>query len=219
MYQLLTKNQTLIFFLIPILIAFSHINLTDIKLKSKNLIFLVFILICLLVTLKYHLRFNEDRKFHGLENINFELSIDAKKIHKKLSGLNWITPQFKNNPKKEINLINQIQSSLMKDPRNKMVLTTYPFFSTILSEKLFSPFRVYAGDGSQQPIKGNKYIAKYKKLMINLIKKNKISVIYIIGSLESNIIYDYIDKDCFKEIAVSAQLKSYELKNCIEING
>ena len=220
LYQLLTKNQTFIFFLIPILTAFSHINLIDTKLKSKNLMFLVFVSICLLVTLKYHLRFNEHRKFHELESVNFELSIDAKKIHKKLSGLNWITPQkFKNNPEKEIDLINQIQTFLIKDSRNKMVLTTYPFFSAILNEKLFSPFRVYVGDGTQQPIKGNKYSTKYGELMINLIKKNKISVIYIIGSLESNIIYDYIDRYCFEETSVFEQLKSYELKNCIEING
>ena len=220
LYQLLTKNQTFIFFLIPILTAFSHINLINTKLKSKNLMFLVFVSICLLVTLKYHLRFNEHRKFHELESVNFELSIDAKKIHKKLSGLNWITPQkFKNNPEKEIDLINQIQTFLIKDSRNKMVLTTYPFFSAILNEKLFSPFRVYVGDGTQQPIKGNKYSKKYGELMINLIKKNKISVIYIIGSLESNIIYDYIDRYCFEETSVFEQLKSYELKNCIEING
>ena len=182
--------------------------------------FLVFIFICLFVTLKYHLRFNEERKFHELENTNLELSIDAKKIHKKLSGLNWITPQqFKNNPEKEINLINQIQLTLMKDSRNKMVLTTYPFFSAILNEKLFSPFRLYAGDGTQQPLKGNEYTVKYKELMINLIKKNKIAVIYIIGSLESNIIYDYVDKYCFEETNIFKQLKSYELKNCVEING
>ena len=118
-----------------------------------------------------------------------------------------------------IDFINQIQMFLIKDSRNKMVLTTYPFFSAILNEKLFSPFRVYVGDGTQQPIKGNKYSTKYRELMINLIKKNKISVIYIIGSLESNIIYDYIDRYCFEETSVFEQLKSYELKNCIEING
>ena len=60
---------------------------------------------------KYHLRFNENRKFHELVNVNFELSIDAQKIHRKLSRLNWITPEFKENPGEEINMINQISET------------------------------------------------------------------------------------------------------------
>ena len=218
-HQLLTKNQTLIFFLIPILTAFSHISLTDIKLKYKNLVYWILISFCLFATFKYHLRFNENRKFHELENVNLKLSINAKEIHKKLSGLNWITPQFKNNPKEEIELINQIESYLKKDSRKKMVITNYSFFSTILDQKLFSPSRVYAGDGTTNPLKGNKYSTKYKELMINLINKNKILVIYIIGSLDSRNIYDYIDQQCFEESYVLEQLTSYELKNCSEIKG
>lgn len=218
-HQLLTKNQTLIFFLIPVLTAFSHISLTNIKLISKNLMYWILILFCLFATFKYHLRFNENRKFHELQNVNLQLSIDAKKIHKKLSGLNWITPQFKNNPNEEIKLINQIETYLRKDSRKKMVITNYSFFSTILDQKLFSPSRVYAGDGTTNPLKGNKYSTKYKELMINLINKNKILVIYIIGPLDSANIYDYIDQKCFKETYVLEQLTSYELKNCSEIKG
>ena len=100
-----------------------------------------------------------------------------------------------------------------------MVITNYSFFSTILDQKLFSPSRVYAGDGTTNPLKGNKYSTKYKELMINLINKNKILVIYIIGPLDSANIYDYIDQKCFKETYVLEQLTSYELKNCSEIKG
>ena len=55
--------------------------------------------------------------------------------------------------------------------------------------------------------------------MVNLIKKNNISVIYIIGHLESNLIYDYIDPYCFEETTLSKQLRSYKLKDCIEIDN
>ena len=55
--------------------------------------------------------------------------------------------------------------------------------------------------------------------MINLINKNKILVIYIIGPLDSANIYDYIDQKCFKETYILEQLTSYELKNCSEIKG
>ena len=219
LHQILTKNQTFIFFLIPILTAFSQISLIDTKLKYKNLIFLILISLCLFATLKYHLRFNENRKFHELENVDFKLSIDAKKIDKKLSGLKWITPEFPNNPSEEIQLINQIKSHLSKDSRNKMIITNYTFFSNILDEKIISPSRSYTGDGTTIPIKENKYKTKYKKLMINLIKKNKISVIYIVAPFDNTIIYNYIDRQCFEENYVLEQLKSYEIKNCIDING
>jgi len=177
---------------------------------------LIIVLICFYATFKYHLRFNEDRKFHELKNVNFELAVDAKKIHKKLSGLNWITPQFKKNPIEEIKIINQIESLLRKDSRNKMVITNYPFFSIILNQKLYAPSRVYTYDGTTHPLKGNKYAKRYKELMDNIILRNNISVIYIINATDKDANFHYVDlyQDCFEEIALFEQLKSYELKNC-----
>jgi len=216
LHQLLTKNQIFIFFLIPILTAFSQISLTDSKLKFKKPICFIIVLICLFATFKYHLRYNENRKFHELKNVNFELAVDAKKINKKLSGLNWITPQFKKNPKEEIKIINQIESLLKKDFRNKMVITNYPFFSIILDQQLYSPSRVYTGDGTTHPLKGSEYVANYKELMDNIILRNNISVIYVINETNKNTNFHYIDlyQHCFEEISLLNQLKSYELKNC-----
>ena len=101
--QLLTKNQIFIFFLIPILAGFSQIYLKNIKLKHKSKIFIAIVLICFFSTIKYHVRFNENRKFHELSHVDFSSSIDASAIDKKLSGLNWISP-FNKNPDEEINL-------------------------------------------------------------------------------------------------------------------
>ena len=124
-HQLLTKNQTFIFFLIPILTAFSHISLKVYRLNSTSPVYVVIIIICLFITTKYHLRFNEDRKFHELSYVNFEFASKGKKIDKKLTGLKWITPEFKNNPSEEIILINEAKSYLSNDQRNKMVMTHY----------------------------------------------------------------------------------------------
>ena len=217
---MLTKNQTFIFFLIPVLTAFSQISLIDSKLKFKKPLCLIILLICLFATFKYHLRFNENRKFHELKNVNFELAVDAKKIHAKLSGLNWITPQFKNNPIKEIDMINQIESLLRKDFRNKMVISNYLFFSIILDQNLFSPSRFYTGDGTAHPIRGNEYVTVYKELMDNIILENNISVIYVINEInetnetKENMNFHYVDlyQHCFEEIPLLNQLKSYELK-------
>ena len=159
-----------------------------------------------------------------LNNVNFKLAVDAKKIHEKLSGLNWITPQFKKNPIEEINIINRIESLLKKDSRNKMLITNYPFFSVILDHKLYSPSRVYTGDGTTHPIKGNEYVARYKELMDNIILRNNISVIYVINETNKNTNFHYADlsnfhyvdiyRNCFEEISLLDQLKIYELKNC-----
>jgi len=97
-----------------------------------------------------------------------------------------------------------------------MVITNYPFFSIILDQKLYSPSRVYTGDGTTHPLRGSEYAAKYKELMDNIILKNNISVIYVINTVNKNTNFHYINlyQHCFEEISLLSQLKSYELKNC-----
>ena len=51
---------------------------------------------------KYHLRFNEERKFNELENVDLSIAVDAQIIDKKLKGLKWITHLNPKNPQKEI---------------------------------------------------------------------------------------------------------------------
>ena len=219
LHQLLTRNQTFIFFLIPILFAFSHINLNLSKSNLRNLAPLILILICLFAAIKYHIRFNENRKFHELNYIDFKLSSHGEDIDKKFFGLKWITPEYKNRSKEEIVMINQTKLYLSNDNRNKMLMTHYSFFSIILKEKLFSPSRWFLEDGTTNPIKGNKYFNNYKNLLINILKKNDIAVIYTIYPVESSSLYTYLDKDCFKEKKISNMLISYELKNCYKINS
>ena len=54
---------------------------------------------------KYHLRYNEQRKFHRLEKVDLEKAVDANVIHTKLKGLKWITKTFSEEPNKEIEII------------------------------------------------------------------------------------------------------------------
>ena len=68
-----------------------------------------------MVTSKYHLRINEDRKFHELNQVNFSKSIPATKIDSKLKGLKWITPPFKDNVEEEINFIKDLKSQIQTD--------------------------------------------------------------------------------------------------------
>ena len=140
--------------------AFTHINLIKYKQAPKFIIILIFT-VCLFATFKYHIRFNEDRKFHELNNVNFYSAVPAKDIDKKFSGLKWITPEYKNNPEKEIISILEVKSYLENDKRKKMIMTHYSFFSIILNQKLFYPTRFITNHGVSYPVKGNKYFNKY----------------------------------------------------------
>ena len=137
-HQLLTKNQNFIFFLIPINLGFLIIFLED-KFKHKdttkfkNLVIIIF-LFCIFVTSKYHLRFNVERKFHDLQNISLENTINAKKLDQSLAPLQWKTPNFED-PEQEILIINTVLNELQESKKNIMLMTNYNFISSISSKK------------------------------------------------------------------------------------
>tara|TARA_B100001123_G_C15307454_1_gene1023184 strand:- start:693 stop:2252 length:1560 start_codon:yes stop_codon:yes gene_type:complete len=214
-HQIFTRNQTFIFFLIPLLTAFLHIHLNS----NKKIISLFLVLFCFVITTKYHLRFNENRKFHELNNSNFELSLNAKKIDEKLSGLKWITPKYNNNPEKEIDLINEVIVFLNNDSRTKMLLTNYSFFSTILENKFYSTTRWHISDDTDYPETDSNYFLSYKNFILKKIKDNKIKVIYLIEPVKKSNLYDYVNKECFEEKEITQILTSFSLINCKEING
>ena len=218
-HQIITRNQTFIFFLIPLLFAFSHIKINSYKPNLNKFVHATLILICLFSATKYHIRFNENRKFHELNYVNFDLSLSAKNIDKKFKGLKWITPEYKEQSKEEIATINDIRNYLSNDNRKKMLMTNYSFFSILLNEKLFSQSRWFIFDGTDYPMKGNKYYTNYQNLLKNLIKNNEIAIIYTIYPVESSSIYTYINKNCFKEVKISEVFSGYELQDCFEING
>ena len=91
--QLLTKNQVLIFFLIPLAAAYSHAYV--IKYFNKKYLLYFILAIFIFSTAKYHLRFNENRKFIELENVDFDLAEDASRLDKRLQGLQWIITYYK----------------------------------------------------------------------------------------------------------------------------
>ena len=99
--QLLTKNQVLIFFLIPISAAFSHAYI--IKYFNKKYLIYLILVIFIFSTVKYHIRFNHNKKFMELINVDFNISVDAKKIDKSLARLKWISPNYADQPLNEIN--------------------------------------------------------------------------------------------------------------------
>ena len=95
--QLLQANQIYIFSLIPILASLCHANI-KLKYGEKKLRFLI-ILILIFATIKFHYRYNIDRKFMELEGIDKSIAFNAEEIHPNLKGLKWVT-KF-NNPQND----------------------------------------------------------------------------------------------------------------------
>lgn len=217
-HQIYTKNQIYIFFLIPILSGFSIFYLNLLKFKYKNHIKYFLVFLCVFVTIKYNERFNIERKFHELNNTIISNSVDASKIHKNFNGLNWISPYFEN-PEEEINLIKSFNTLLEKDKNNKMVISQYNFFASLLNQKIYSPSRTY--DTISYPRKNTKYFKNYKSHLINIIKKNNINKIYIFEPFSkydiNEIIFNYIPRNCFQEVQNNEHLLILEILKCREL--
>ena len=77
---------------------------TNLKKRKFNIIKILLVLVCIYSTIKYHYRFNEGRKFHDLNHLNFDLSVSGESIDQKLKGLKWISPEFPLNPKRDNSL-------------------------------------------------------------------------------------------------------------------
>ena len=90
----MTKNQIYIYFFVKIFFGIFLSELKITKNKYKNLFTTISIIFLILVTLKYHIRYNENRKFHELEKINLAEAVQANKIDSSLSGLKWINPLY-----------------------------------------------------------------------------------------------------------------------------
>ena len=208
-HQLLTMNENYIFFLIPLLTAFIHIFNKD--KNMKNIFLYSVVAFCLFAVTKYHLRFNEQRKFHRLEKVNLEKAVDANTIHSKLKGLKWITKTFSDEPKKEIEII--VESiELLKNEKGKFsVITDYLFIPAVLNINDYSPNQWYH-PGVSYPLKDSKYYDNYRSFFVKKLKTNQISKIIIVGNGLENLLKSTFNTDCFKKTKLSEITFRLEIK-------
>lgn len=221
-HQIFTKNQIFIFFLIPILCAFA-IHLIDNDKFEKKFFFTVFlILVCIFSTLKYGERYVIDRKFHELEYVKKENSVKMSFVNKKLKGLNWISPYF-SKPQDELKNIINLYQILQNDKSNKMLITEYNFFSSLLEENLNSPSRTF--DDISYPKKNSKYFTIYKNFFKEKIKSKKIQNIYIFETKEikqerlNHLVFNYISKNCFEIKHINSFTKKLIINKCYDLKS
>ena len=213
-HQLITANQIFIFCLIPVLASYFNIiyikNLFHIKYLQFLIIFCV-----TLITLKYHYKYNEKRYFMDLEKINFNKMVDAITLDSKLKNLMWITPEFPNDPTRELNLLKNTVDILKNDKRNKMVITHYSFLSLLTEQNLHMPSRWYVSNNTY-PHSDHKYFNFYKSFFYKNYIKDDIQVIYIVD--KSGIEFDDFRKNfddiCFNDKKINEITFVFEPFKC-----
>ena len=212
--QIITANQIYVFSLIPILAAILQINLENLRISSKFIYILFFI--TLFATTKYHFRYNIDKKFHDLENIDKNQAINANIIHKNFNNLKWISKN--GDPEEEINIIKNVIETLESDKRKKTLITHYQFISTVLDKNLNILNRWYLWDNNTHPTENHRYFEVYKSLINNNIKKNEVKVIYLFGEekeIEFKNIKNYFTDTCFEsKTIIQNRFTSHKLIKC-----
>ena len=184
------------------------------KFYQKNYLIYLILVVFLYSTFKYHLRFNENKKFMELEKINIENYVDGKGIDDSLSGLKWINHLYPENPLKETNLLKQSLNLLKSEKNNKVVITDYQFVSTLIKNEYPSPNKWH--DIRSVPPINNKFYSRYKNFFLNKLKKNKVKKIYFIGQYKEIFFLNLLDKkDCSKRTQINELLSVHNIENCV----
>ena len=212
--QLITANQIYIFSLIPLLAGVLHYNLDKLNFDIK--ISYLIILLVLFATIKFHYRFNIDRKFLDLESVKKDNAISASEIHVNLKNLKWLSRY--DNPENELKVLKQALKIVDKDDRNLTLITHYNFMSTVLNKNFFLLNRWYLWDNNTHPTEKHKYFDFYKSLVNKNIKSNNVEVIYLLGQ-KNEIIFDeiknYFTDVCFKsKTLVENKFSIHEIVSC-----
>ncbi len=214
-HQIITRNFIFIFFLIPMLASSIQLIIPN-HFKYRNLAVIILISSTFLLTLKYHLRFNEERKMLNLENINLNKKVNAELIHPSLEGLQWITYNFSEKPEIEIALIKESMSEIEQDKSRKMMLTGYLFFSATLNENLNNPSRWPSLSDASNPDRNNPYYEIYKNFVKNLILSKRIETLYSSKDNDIDIFKEIFMKNCRKTKEINDFLLKHDIKNCIK---
>ena len=199
-HQLMTKNQIYIYFLVPILFGVLQSELELSKNKFKNFFSISLIFLLVFITIKYHLRFNENRKFHELTKAALSQSVKADTIHLSLKGLYWLNPHYSDSAQNEIKILKKGYDKIINSNKKIMLISHYQFFDSITEKNLNSPNKTFTIDGASMPLIGNKYFEFYKNFLKNKIDKSNINEILIFKheNIPEEVFTNYINKECFE---------------------
>jgi len=215
-HQLMTINGLFIFFIIPLLVGFAHVFILKSYKNSKNYFLYSIIALSIISTSYYEYKYIHKRDFMDLRKANFDNTINAKIIDSKLSGLNWVSCHFPDNPKREISNLLEAIDIIKNDKRKKSIITEYQFISVILSIYDYSPSQVWFINHVANEKKNSRFFKSYNKLLSNQIIKNKIEVAYLVKPFwQTDLVYEKgLSKDCYKKIQITEILDAYIFQEC-----
>ncbi len=174
------------------------------------------IFIILFATIKFHFRFNIDRKFHDLEDIDKSKAINANIINSNFNNLKWIS-KFED-PENELKVLKKAIEVISKDSREKTLITHYQFISTFIDKPLNILNRWYLWDNNTHPTEKHKYFEFYKSLVNKNIKKNNVEVIYLLGQeneIKFEKVKNYFTETCFEsKTIIQNRFSSHKLIRC-----
>ena len=210
--QMITKNQILIFFVIPFILGTSHYFYNKYINESKKLQFFV-LFILIISTIKFHIRFNENKKFMELNNVDLNLAVDAKVLDESLNNLQWISPKYSKNPKRELDQLSQLKKIILLDGEKKIILSNYQLLPAITGTKTITPNKWF--DDLSVPDKNNKYFNYYKYFFINKLKEQNIKNIYITEN-KINYITNVFGKECLQVKILNELARKVNILSCLK---
>ena len=211
-HQLMTINAIFIYCLIPIFFAFSHIYCKNFYNKKPIKILLISAL--LISSTHYFMKYVHSRTFMDLKSVDISKAIDAKKIDKRLSNIKWITMFYPENPDEEIENINFAVKILKNDTEKKMIITDYQFISVFLNQYDYAVTRFWY-DFHGYPSIENKFFSYWKDFVIEKIKENKITKIYVLKPLHGeNKPLENIFGHCLEKKIFSTTFYKIDISRC-----
>ena len=177
-HQLLTLNVKFVYFIIPLLLSYTHIYAVK-YLKKDNLGQLILIL-CFIFSTYYFFKYINDRKFVISENnIYKNLSVKTKIIDNKFN-FHWIS-NLSQNPVTELKDLEKIIKFFEKKRNfNYIIVTDYQFIMSKLTNKENIFINKWYHPGVSYPLPQNENFRYYKNYLISKIKSNGVSEIYFI---------------------------------------
>ena len=222
-HQLLTLNAKYIYFIIPILGAFSHIYIEKYTFKNKIYFKYLLIIIVLVSSLYYFYKYVHQRGFLVLGD-----HFDQRKIYKTNildktgKSFNWITPSpYGYDSDQEVQdlmlAVKEIKSFEKNSSEKYLLITDYQFIIYKFDlNNAISINKLYGG-GISYPSFKNKNFENYKFFFINRMKENNIKKIYFITPSWFNehnyALKGILKDDCMKKINKST-LILYKVEKC-----
>ncbi len=212
--QELMKNQNMIFFILPILMGIVHSNINaERKINSYSFIPLA-IIFSIFITLKYYERFNIDRKFMDLQEIDKSKYVDGSLISSNLKGLKWVTVIGQNEIKNETELLKESIKYLKLNKKNSVIISYYQFINSEINHTIYPPNRWYTTDGVSYPLINNRHHFYYVDFFKKQLIKNNIETIFTLYPLDNDSFKFVLDDNCIKSKKINNLLSEHKLINC-----